>query len=93
MSLNIFQIWDSIGRKTPFAVRREDWGEVFYAIVEKIECEKMPYGKAYGISVAFGKYSNHFEYNKNWKKSKLIPNCGNYQWALVENVDLTIERK
>ena len=34
---NIFQIWDDIGRKVPFAVRRQNWDEKYYAVVEEIE--------------------------------------------------------
>lgn len=89
MSLNIFQIWDSIGRKTPFAVRRDNWTDEYYTIVESVECEKMPYGKAYGYPTFHGQYSTHYEYDSKWKKEKLIPCCGCYQWTLVENADLT----
>lgn len=88
MNMNIFQIWDSIGRKTPFAVRRENWSAEFYTVVEKIECEKMPYGKAYGYPVSNGKYSSHYEYDKKWRESKLIPCCGCYQWILVEDSEI-----
>ena len=37
MNLNIFEIWDKIGRQTPFAVRRANWTEEYYTIVEKVD--------------------------------------------------------
>ncbi len=89
MSLNIFQIWDSIGRKTPFAVRRDNWTEEYYTIVESVECETLPYGKAFGYPTFNGQYSTHYEYDTKWRKNKIIPCCGCYQWTLVENADLT----
>lgn len=89
MSLNIFQIWDSIGRKTPFAVRRDTWSADYYTIVERIECETLPYGKAFGNPTINGKYSNHYEYDKKWRNEKIIPCCGCYQWTLVENADFS----
>ena len=85
MNKNIFQIWDEIGRKTPFAVRRDGWTEQ-YTIVEKVECEKLPYGQAFGFPVENGKPSDHYEYDKKWRETKLIPSCGSYQWTLVENI-------
>jgi len=88
MSLNIFQIWDSIGRKTPFAVRRDNWTEEYYTVVERVDCEELPYGKAFGYSTINGKYSSHYEYDSKWRKERLIPCCGCYQWTLVENADL-----
>lgn len=88
MSENIFEIWDRIGRKTPFAVRRENWSKGYYTVVEKIECEKMPYGKAFGYPTDNGFYSNHYEYDKKWRNEKLIPCCGCYQWILEEEADL-----
>lgn len=92
MSLNIFQIWDSLGRITPFAVRRDNWTKEFYTIVERVECEKLPYGKAFGFSVAHGRYSNHYDYEKKWRETGLIPCCGCYQWTLVSDADLSIRR-
>ncbi len=89
MSENIFQIWDRIGRKTPFAVRRENWPVGFYTIVETIECEKMPYGKAFGYPTNNGNYTNHYEYDNRWRKEKLVPCCGCYQWIYEENADLS----
>lgn len=91
--MNIFQIWDSIGRVVPFAVRRDNWGEQYYTVVEKIECFELPYGKAYGYPTVNGKYSTHYEYDKKWRNQKLIPSAGSYQWALVEGADLTSYRE
>ena len=88
MSTNIFQIWDKIGRKTPFAVRRDNWSEGYYTVVTEVECDKMPYGKAYGYPTNNGIYSNHYEYDKDWRNYKLIPCGGCYQWHLIENADL-----
>ena len=87
MSKNIFQIWDEIGRITPFAVRRDNWSEKFYTIVERVEIKKFPYGNAYGFSTVNGIYSNHYEYDGTWRRKKIIPCCGCYQWSLVEDVD------
>ena len=87
MSLNIFEIWDNIGRQTPFAVRRDNWTEEYYTVVEKIECKKMPYGKAFGYPTINGEYSDHYNYDKQWLDEKLIPCCGCYQWSLAENAE------
>lgn len=87
--MNIFQIWDIIGRITPFAVRRDNWSEQYYTVVERIECEKLPYGKAFGYPTINGVYSTHYEYDSKWRKDQLIPSAGSYQWTHVENVDLT----
>ena len=87
MSENIFQIWDRIGRKIPFAVRRDNWPNRHYTVVEQIECENLPYGKAKGYPTDNGSYSNHYEYDKRWREEKRIPCDGCYQWTLVENAD------
>ncbi len=92
MSTNIFQVWDSAGRTVPFAVRRDNWSSDFYTIVERVECEKLPYGKAFGFSVSNGVYSDHYEYNAKWRRTGLIPCCGCYQWTLASGADLTIAR-
>lgn len=81
---NIFQIWDSIGRKTPFAVRRDSWCKERYAIVERIECTALPYGKAFGYPTYLGDPTDHFDYDRKWQNEKLIPSCGSYQWTLIE---------
>ena len=86
---NIFQIWkEQVGEKTPFAVRRANWSERFYVVVERVEIGKFPYGKAYGFPVADGRESNHFQYNARWRQDSEIPNAGSYQWELVSAVEL-----
>jgi hypothetical protein len=84
MSKNLIQIWDSLCRKTPFLARRIHWSDGYHAVVEAIDCDKMPYGTAYGYAVAGGQPTNHFEYDKNWRESKVIPCGGNYSWELVD---------
>lgn len=84
MSQNIFEIWDSIGRKTPFAVKRDNWTEGYYTIIESVYCEELPYGRAFGYPVNKGKRSDHYEYDKKWRTEGLIPCCGCYQWNLVD---------
>lgn len=76
MSQNIFEIWDALGRKTPFAVRRNYWAKESYTVVTRIECEKMPYGKAYGWFTKGGRR----------ERDELIKSSGVYQWSLVEGV-------
>lgn len=88
MSLNIFEIWDAIGRQTPFAVRRDHWGEEQCAIVEEVVCDKLPYGKAFGYHLINGEISNRFGYDEQWRNEKLIPCCGCYQWTLIENAEI-----
>ena len=85
---NIFQIWKELGEKVPFAVRRQNWSDAYYVVVEKIEIGKFPYGRAYGFPVSNSRYSDHFEYDSRWRKKRIIPNCGSYQWELVEDVEL-----
>ena len=82
---NIFEIWKESGEKTPFAVRRENWANKYYTVVVGIKIKKWPYGDAYGYSTAGGVFSNHYEYDKKWRESGIIPCCGCYQWTLVEN--------
>ena len=49
MGLNIFNIWESIGKKTPFAVRRTHWSNKnIYVIVDKVEPDGKGYGKTAG---------------------------------------------
>ena len=85
MSKNIFEIWDENGRKLPFAVRRDNWGPEYCAVVEEIEIKKWPYGIARGYSTRNGYRNNHFSYDSKWRKDRQIPNAGSYQWTLVEN--------
>ncbi len=86
---NIFQIWkEQVEGKTPFAVRRANWPQQYYAVVERVEVGKYPYGKAYGFPVENGRYSNHFQYDAQWRRTGVIPNAGSYQWELVSGVEL-----
>lgn len=79
MSLNVFQIWDSLGQKTPFAVRKSYWAKESYTVITKIEIRKMPYGKAFGFFVKNG-----------WKgREEEVRSPGVYDWSLVEGVALT----
>jgi hypothetical protein len=89
MGQNIFQIWEAIDKKIPFAVRRDHWQEKFYIVIENVECDKMPYGKAYGYPTIDGEYSTFYDSDSKWKKEKIIPSSGVYGWALAENPDLT----
>ena len=82
---NVFQIWDEIGRILPFAVRRANWGERYYAVVEEVEIIKWPYGTARGYATDDGIPSDHFAYNSSWRKDRIFPNAGSYQWYYVEN--------
>jgi hypothetical protein len=72
---NIFLIWDRIGRTVPFAVTRNHWSERYYAVVERIECETLPYGKAFGYATDNGEYSTHLNMIKNGGKTgrSLLP--------------------
>jgi len=82
---NIFEIWREIREKVPFGVRNYRWSDEYYAVVEKIEIGKWPYGKAYGYPTINGQYTDHYEWNKRWRQTKQIPLDGCYQWTLVEN--------
>lgn len=93
-SENIFQIWVRIGRTVPFAVTRDHWSsDRFCIVVERIECETMPYGKAFGYSTDNGEYSTYLEYDTKWRKDRQISVAGVYQWSLVEAADLTSYKK
>jgi len=83
--LNIFQIWDKQGRKVPFKVRRENWHPRYEVIVEKIECEKLPYGKAFGHSTEDGKSTDFFNHDSRYRKTGEIPCAGSYQWYSTKN--------
>ena len=83
MSKNIFQIWKELGEKVPFGVRRDNWSNEYYTVVEKIEIKRWPYGNAYGYPTVNGKYSNHYDYSADWIKHKLIPGAGSYQWSFA----------
>ncbi len=86
---NIFEIWNEIGETVPFAVRNYRWSDNKYAVVEKIEIGKWPYGNAYGYPTFNGQYSNSYEHDKKWRQTKQIPLAGCYQWTLVENATIS----
>jgi hypothetical protein len=88
---NIFEIWKDGGEKLPFAVRREKWDEQFFTVVTGIQIRKWPYGNAYGYPTLNGDYSNHYEYDSQWKNHRIIPCAGCYQWTLVKNVKILID--
>jgi hypothetical protein len=85
-SKNIFQIWEEGSRKTPFAVRKVTWADHHYVVVERIDCEAMPYSKAYGYPTSYDQPNLWFKDDKKWGSDKLIPRCCLYRWAVGENV-------
>ena len=85
---NIFEIWDEIGKKTPFAVRRSNWSPQYYAVVVKVNIKKWPYGDAFGYPSIHGHYTNHYDYDGGWRKRRVIPCCGCFQWTLVERAKI-----
>lgn len=92
MGLNIFNIWESIGKKTPFAVRRTHWSNKnIYVIVDKVEPDGKGYGKAYGTPTENGGFCSYWQTDKKWRENRLIPNSGVYGWEYVEGVLLDIK--
>jgi hypothetical protein len=73
---NVFEIWKENGEKLPFKVRIDSWSDRLghYALIEKIEIGKWPYGKAYG---------QYFFHGKPGERGQ-IQNAGTYRWKLVE---------
>lgn len=82
--LNVFEIWDANERKVPFVVRRSNWSGQFATVIERIECDKMPYGKAFGYPTTNGRPSNHYQSYAKWRVTREVPNAGSYQWELVD---------
>lgn len=70
--MNIFNIWESLGQKTPFVARRVTWSN-FLVIVDKVE----PNGKGYGV--AYGRLYD--KRNKTFKSYEKIANAGTYSWV------------
>ncbi|MGX9757513.1 MULTISPECIES: hypothetical protein [unclassified Clostridioides] len=94
MGLNIFNIWESIGKKTPFAVKRTNWSNKnIYAIVDKVEPDGNGYGKAYGTPTENGEFCSYWQTDKKWRESRLIPNSGVYSWEYIKDVPLEIKRE
>jgi hypothetical protein len=56
--------------------------------VERVDCEQLPYGKAYGYPTVNGIYSDHWEHDKKWKVDKWITSGGSYQWTLVTDINI-----
>ena len=81
---NVFEIWEANGRKVPFAVRRWNWTNQYATVIEHVECEKMPYGKAFGYPTTYGQPSSHYESYPKWRATREVPNAGSYQWELVQ---------
>jgi hypothetical protein len=73
---NIFQIWRENGEKLPFKARIDSWSESLghFALIEKIEIGKWPYGEAHG---------QYFFHGVPGEKSE-IRNAGTYRWTLIE---------
>jgi hypothetical protein len=73
---NIFQIWKDGGEKLPFRVRLDSWSEYrgHYALIEKIEIRKWPYGNAFG----------QYFFNGVPGRTGQIDNAGTYRWTLIE---------
>lgn len=92
MASNIFNIWESIGKKVPFAVRRTHWANKnIYVIVDKVEPDGNGYGKVYGVPTEKGGFCSYWQNDKKWKETRLIPNNGVYGWEYVEGVPLEIK--
>lgn len=70
--MNIFNIWESLGQKTPFVARRVTWSN-FLVIVDKVEPNGKGYGVAYGIL--------YDKRNKTFKSYEKIANAGTYSWV------------
>lgn len=70
---NIFQLWKENDEKLPFKVIRNSWDEnKHYAVIERIEIGKWPYGNAYG----------QYFYNGIAGKKGPIECAGTYAWKI-----------
>lgn len=70
---NIFQLWRENDEKLPFVVIKNSWDETkHYAVIEKIEIGKWPYGKAYG----------QYFFNGKAGEKGLIDASGTYSWKM-----------
>lgn len=72
---NIFELWRENGEKLPFKAVIDSWSEAkgHYALIEKIEIKKWPYGNAYG----------QYFFNGKPGEKGYIRNAGTYRWKLV----------
>ena len=92
MGKNIFNIWNDIDQKTPFAARRTHWSNKdIYVIVEEVVPDGKGYGIAFGNPTTKGVLNDYFEYNKQWCLDKKIPNAGVYGWEYVVDVSLDLK--
>jgi hypothetical protein len=72
---NIFELWKENGEKLPMKVIIDSWNpNEHYALVERIEIGKWPYGKAHG---------QYFFHGKPGEIGQ-IRNAGTYRWILKE---------
>ncbi len=70
---NLFEIWRENGEKLPFMAIIDSWDEnKHYALVERIEIKKWPYGNAFG----------QYFFNGKPGERGLISNAGTYRWKL-----------
>lgn len=69
---NLFEIWKENHQRLPFRAILDSWAEELenYVIVEKIQIDKWPYGKAYG------QYFFHGKRDRNGQ----IDNAGTFRW-------------
>jgi hypothetical protein len=84
MSLSIFQIWESMERQTPFIVRQVGWSDEFFTVVEDVNGDNPKRCFAFGYPTAYGRPSDHYEYNEKWRLHRRIPNANKPQWELVD---------
>lgn len=70
---NIFELWRENGEKLPFMAIIDSWDETkHYALIEKIEIKKWPYGNAFG----------QYFFNGEPGEKGAIRNSGTYRWKL-----------
>lgn len=82
--LSVFEIWDKIGRRTPFAARRSHWDKEYYAIIETIDLRAKPQKKAFGYAMKNDECSDAFSFSPEWRESKLIPGYQHSDWRIHE---------
>lgn len=72
---NIFELWRENGEKLPFMAIIDSWDEnKHYAVIERIEIKKWPYGNAYG----------QYFFNGKPGARGPISNAGTYRWKLKD---------
>jgi hypothetical protein len=77
---NIFQLWRDAGERVPFRVVRNSWSATrsHVLIVERVELDKWPYGKAWGT----------FYYEGSPPEGGRIGVAGTYAWRLQRPGDI-----